>query len=150
MRIQTDRIQHMHGVAEYMYEHAEDYGLNKDRMYVLGLLHDIGYVNRKEEHEVNGARLLQKVGYVDINAVSWHGSALYDAERLMGHEIPAELRLLVEADLKVDLGGELVGYEKRLEGVAERHGIESIAYRICRENVEWLNEHNKQIITDDA
>ena len=39
----------MHGVAEYMYAHAEDRGLNKDSMYLLGLLHDIGYVNKKNQ-----------------------------------------------------------------------------------------------------
>ena len=32
----------MHGVTEFMNEHAKDFGLDSDEMYILRLLHDIG------------------------------------------------------------------------------------------------------------
>lgn len=35
--ISGDRIAHMHGVAEYMRVHAEERGLPKNEMYLLGL-----------------------------------------------------------------------------------------------------------------
>lgn len=35
--ISGDRIAHMHGVAEYMRVHAEEHGLPKSQMYLLGL-----------------------------------------------------------------------------------------------------------------
>ena len=34
-------LKHMSGVAMYMYEHAEDYGLDKELMFFVGLNHDI-------------------------------------------------------------------------------------------------------------
>lgn len=60
MQISNERIAHMHGVAEWMYEHAVEYGCeNKDEMYFLGLIHDIGYLyGSKEEHEQKSAELL--------------------------------------------------------------------------------------------
>ena len=59
MQISQERIAHMHGVAEWMYTHAEEYGCeNKDEMYLLGLIHDIGYLyGSKEDHEQKGAEL---------------------------------------------------------------------------------------------
>ena len=53
-KISENRMAHMHGVAEFMYEHAPLFRLNPDVMYILGLLHDIGYVHGKHLHEVHG------------------------------------------------------------------------------------------------
>lgn len=46
--------------------------------------------------------------------------------------------LLIEADLKVDMSDEEVGYDRRLQGIADRHGIDSRAYELCRRNIEFL------------
>ena len=73
-RIDDNRIKHMHGVAEYMYNNAEKYGLNKEQMYVLGLLHDIGYVKEKAGHEQYGGDLLDDLFYIDAAIITWHGS----------------------------------------------------------------------------
>ncbi|MBR0384343.1 MAG: HD domain-containing protein [Eubacteriaceae bacterium] len=48
-RISEERIRHMHGVAEFMYKRAKDYKLDAEEMYLLGLLHDIGYIQGFEE-----------------------------------------------------------------------------------------------------
>lgn len=50
----------MHSVAEYMYRNAKKYDLNPEEMYILGLIHDIGYLKDRLDHEVHGARLLEK------------------------------------------------------------------------------------------
>lgn len=49
--ISREKILHMWGVAEYMYQNASKYELKPDKMYVLGLLHDIGYIKGKQDHE---------------------------------------------------------------------------------------------------
>ena len=47
--IPDNRMEHMHGVAEYCYKHATDdfYKLDRTHMYILGLLHDCGYIQKK-------------------------------------------------------------------------------------------------------
>lgn len=130
----------MHGVAEYIYANAAKYGLDPSDMYLLGLLHDIGYLYGGKDHEQKGAELLQENGYpLDYSAaIKMHGM------RLSEIEYPSyELLLLVEADMHVDMSGENVGYEKRLEGIAARHGMDSSAYQICKLNVEWLEKNTR-------
>lgn len=59
-KITEDRIRHMHGVAELMYQYYDIFDckyLSRDEAYVLGLNHDIGYINGKKDHEANGADL---------------------------------------------------------------------------------------------
>ncbi len=58
--IDTNQEAHMIGVAENMYHHANKYGLDPEEMYLIGLLHDIGYISRsKEGHEQYGATLIK-------------------------------------------------------------------------------------------
>lgn len=141
--IPDSRICHMHGVAEYMYHHAEKYGLIPDEMYVLGLFHDIGYVRGKPEHERNGADLLRQFGvsgnFADI--INYHGTSPEEYMNLFRchpSEIPSALVLLWEADMHVDQTGEDVGYEARLRDIGNRLGFQSKAYNICKETVVWL------------
>lgn len=140
-KITDERIAHMHGVAEYMYRNAEKYNLDKKEMYVLGLLHEIGYVYGKAEHEVYGARLLEKLGFKDSWLISWHGTPPVDFMKLKDiSDVPNALILLWEADLSVNAKGEEVGFNKRLEDIGERLGFDSVAYRIASETVEWLRD----------
>ena len=141
MQISKERMAHMHGVAEYMYKHAEDFGLeNKDEMYLLGLLHDIGYLyGSKEEHEQRGAELLDDYKYV--NFVQAHGLTPQEYKACYGYfdyEIPKEMLLLWTADMMIDLTGEEVGFEERLKGMEQECGLDSDAYRICKEIIDYL------------
>ena len=43
--IDGNRLLHILGVAEYMYTKATDYNLDPDEMYLIGILHDIGFIN---------------------------------------------------------------------------------------------------------
>lgn len=66
------KMAHNIGVAEYMRENAEKYGLPADEMYVMGLLHDIGYIKQHKGHEEYGAELLETMGlkpdmYMQLN-----------------------------------------------------------------------------------
>ena len=98
MQISDDRIAHMHGVAEYMYKHAADYNLDPEEMYLLGLLHDIGYLEGRIMHAQHGAAILKKIKLPHKYqiAVEHHGDILKEKD----HPSP-ELMLLIEADMHV-------------------------------------------------
>lgn len=148
MLITNERIAHMHGVAEWMYEHAEEYGCaNKDEMYLLGLIHDIGYIyGNKEEHEQKGAELLGLNTYYG-KFVQAHGltpQEYMDCNGCFDSEIPNEMILLWTADMMVDSKGNVVGFKARLDDIEKRYGIDSESYRICKEIMLWL-ENRKAI-----
>ena len=138
--ISNDRLLHMIGVAEYMYENAARYGINEEIAYLIGLLHDIGYISgSKDSHEKYGAELLQKLGinHIMYDVILNHGKT--PKEFLEQYStIPYIMVLMWEADLKVDLTGKNVGYTKRLEDIANRHGYDSKPYKICKETIDWL------------
>ena len=148
MLITNERMAHMHGVAEWMYEHAEEYGCeNKDEMYLLGLIHDIGYIyGNKEEHEQKGAELLGLNTYYG-KFVQAHGltpQEYMDCNGCFDSEIPNEMILLWTADMMVDSKGNIVGFKTRLDDIEKRYGIDSESYRICKEIMLWL-ENRKAI-----
>ena len=148
MQISKERIAHMHGVAEFMYQHAEEYGLkNKDEMYLLGLIHDIGYLyGKKEQHEQLGAELLGLDTYYGkfVQFHSFTPQEYMDYHKILASEIPNEMIFLWTADLSVDLTGEAVGFKKRLEDIGNRHGFDSEPYKKCKETILWL-ENRKAI-----
>ena len=141
MQISNHRIAHMHGVAEWMYEHAEEYGCeNREEMYLLGLLHDIGYLSGDAVYEQKGAELLGEDSYYG-RVVKYHGQTpqeYMDIHGCSAAEIPNELILLWTADMTVDLNGNAVGVGARLKDIGNRYGAESQAYRKSQETMEWL------------
>lgn len=144
-----DRILHMAAVANYMCEHAHEYSLDKEEMYILGLLHDVGYVgNPKEGHEKYGANLLQTKAGVTNPHILWciahHNETIpYFSWSIDRHR---KMFLLLKADMSVDANGNVVGYKKRLEDICNRHGEDSSAYARSREIVDWLikTEENRR------
>ncbi len=131
----------MHGVAEYMYRHAEEYGCkNREEMYLLGLVHDIGYLYGKEDHERSGAELIGSGTYYG-RFVQAHGQTpreYMEQHSCSAAEIPNEMILLWTADMMVGPDGEAVGFMKRLKEIEDRFGRDSDIYRTCRETMEWL------------
>ena len=140
-RISEDRMRHMHGVAEYMYKRAKDYKIDAEEMYLLGLLHDIGYIQGFEEgHEKYGARLCFSKLLRDSTDL------VYCIEH--HHQIPNHFTwnsvlcrqqyLLLEADMVVNSKGEYVGFNRRLKEIGEKHGYDSEQYKNCVNNIKWL------------
>ena len=136
-----DKVNHMRGVAEYMFVNADKYGLDPDKMYTLGLLHDIGYIHNKDGHAGYGAELLNSLGFIYGDIVSWHGTSP-KAYMMLNEtqEIPKELILLWEADLSVSPKGEYIGFDARLKDIGHRYGYNSKQYNIAKETVEWLRK----------
>ena len=146
MKIDNNRISHMHGVAEFMNKHAKDFGLDSNAMYILGLLHDIGYIHGKQNHEENGGEMMEQMNYPYSQIIKYHGttpSVYMKKFRLTEEEIPKELILLWMADMSINLNGENVGYELRLQDIGTRLGFDSVAYANCMETVKFLMEFCK-------
>ena len=137
--LSLDKTKHSVEVARYMSENAERYGLNPQEMYVVGLLHDVGYLYGRENHEENGANLLQYMGLENeyTDAIYLHGKSPYD---LPYGELSPTLRLLYEADMSVDKFGKRVGFKGRLEDIGERYGKDSIAYKTASEVIRYLRD----------
>ena len=152
MLISKERMSHMHGVAEWMYEHAEEYGCeNKEEMYLLGLVHDIGYLyGGKKGHEQNGAELLGLNTYYGkfVQAHRLTPREYMYNNGCFGSDIPNELILLWTADMMVNSKGETVGFKARLEGIGERYGTTSESYQVCKETMLWLE--NRKVIEEMA
>ncbi len=145
--IPENRLRHMQGVAKYMYENASKYNLDNQKMYTIGLLHDIGYIKGDaKDHEVYGANLLNDIFECDnkyVNAIRNHALTANEYTTKYNckiSDIPKEVLLLWEADLNVNAEGDCVGFDKRLEDIGNRHGFGSVAYINAKERVEFLKD----------
>lgn len=110
---------HCFGVASYMRKHAKQ---NKDYMFTLGLLHDVGKLNEDVPHEEYGALLMRELGFKYWKEIKYHGTPNCEYQSY-------ELDLLNSADLSVNQYGEEVGYKARIEDIGERYGFDSINYK---------------------
>ena len=132
--IDENRLKHIYGVAKLMAENAEKHGLNKQEMFMLGFLHDIGYeFGGSEEHHVVGAEMLEKENYKYFKEVLFHGMPN------VGYESPA-LDLLNFADMHINKKGEYVTFEERLKDIAERRGKDSPHFKNCTVIIEGLKQ----------
>ena len=150
------KMAHCIGVAEYMRENAEKYGLNPDEMYTIGLLHDIGYLNGRAGHEETGLAILKGIGLPENSksafAISQHGKNLYQVEednKAMYNDgllkgCP-EIVLLCEADMSIDARGFNVGFEERLKDIGTRYGFDHIAYQTASATVAFVKEKLAQL-----
>lgn len=141
--LSMDKIKHCKGVADYMQENAELFGLNKDVAYFIGLNHDIGYVNGRIGHEKSGWELLSGVGVnpTIVNAILNHGKNPYS---LLEKERTPELQLLWCADMSVDKFGERTGFDGRLADIESRYGHDSIAYQTASDTIRYCKEILKE------
>ena len=120
--IDNDRLKHICEVAKLMKEKAEIVGLDKEEMFTLGMLHDIGYeFGEDNDHNFVGFQILDKHNYKYANEVLYHGKPDSEYQSLA-------LDLLNFADMHIDKSGEYVSYEQRLEDIKTRRGESSLAY----------------------
>lgn len=122
---------HAKTVAEVMSKLSNGDG----RMYVLGLLHDIGKTIDSQDHGMSGAALLESMGFQYHREVYYHGIPQDEYSSLA-------LDLLNAADLSVDSCGNLVGYKKRIDDIGKRYGRDSKEY----ENAKKLSCTLKHIL----
>ena len=160
-RIRIDKLHHMGMVAEYMRVRAKDYGLDPEIAYVIGLLHDVGYIVGRKNHATVGADLLNNMNipFCYTEAVRLHGVSPYrlfeptgipveilrDREAVAFEDIAPEVRnnrmltLLLEADMRVDKNGNLVGFDKRKADLFYRYSDHDIQKNIT-ETIQYVFE----------
>ena len=121
--ISEDRQKHIFKVAEFLKNYALNSGksnLEAEELYVLGLLHDIGYEFAEEKdyknHNIIGGKILKNLGYKHYKEVYYHGviNSPYQSEYL---------NLLNFADMHIDSEGNYVSFDRRLQEISERYGI---------------------------
>lgn len=130
-------------VAEYMAAFAPCYDVDKESAFVLGLLHDIGYICGKDNHAAKGFDIMSKEGYSLAYAIQLHGTSprycqevIFKTERK--RKFPAQLFLLWEADMHVNSYGKIVPFTERLRDIKSNYGADSEVYNIAKSTVEYV------------
>ena len=145
--ISAMKAAHMFGVAEYMRDRADDYGIDGNVAYTAGLLHDIGYLEGRLGHEEIGAEILEACGmHGDIVfAIANHATEL---KSIPDEQISPMLVLMVEADLSVDARGFRVGFDNRLRDIERRYGVDKKGdvndmpiYQSVLSNIEYIKAY---------
>ena len=136
--IDNERLKHIFEVAKLMKEKAEIVGLDKEEMFTLGMLHDIGYeFGENNDHNFVGFEILDKQNYKYANEVLYHGKPNSKYQSLA-------LDLLNFADMHIDKSGEYLSYEQRLEDIKTRRGENSLAYINSKKVIDELK--NKKFL----
>lgn len=140
------KMAHCIGVAEFMRENAEKYGIEPDVAYTVGLLHDIGYLEGRRGHEATGADIIaatfgENADKSVINAIAYHGTNPY---KLRQEDITPLHVLLIDADMSVNARGFRVGHDGRLQDVARRYGTDGIEYETASATVRYVEEYQSK------
>lgn len=148
--IHAGKIAHMVGVAEYMRDRADDYGIDGNVAYTAGLLHDIGYLEGRVGHEEIGAEILEACGMRGdmVFAIANHATEL---KQIPKEQVSPMLVLMVEADLSVDAKGFRVGFDKRLQDIEKRYGVDKMGdvndmpiYQSVLSNIEYIKAYQQE------
>lgn len=113
------KVKHCGAVAKFLFENTRLTD-RRDEMYVLGLLHDVGYLKTTRGHNKAGAEILKNLGYKDWIPVAEHGDPNTNQNTMTDE--------LNWADMQIDHEGNLVGYEERLLSISKRYGENSAQY----------------------
>ena len=133
------RMLHCHNVGLRMYFYAKKHmGWPEEKchdMYILGMMHDLGYELNADpfEHDEAMARALGRTGYKYIKEIYYHS-------RMQTKYDSPEMRLLYFGDMTVDGKGNWVTLEDRLKDLEERHGKNSEVYKESKEIADALVE----------
>lgn len=140
------KMAHCIGVAEFMRENAGKYSIDPDVAYTVGLLHDIGYLEGRRDHEATGADILtatfgENADRSVINAIAYHGTNPY---KLNQEDITPLHVLLLDADMSVNARGFRVGHDGRLQDVAHRYGTDGIEYETASATIRYVEEYQSK------
>lgn len=130
----NDRLKHSLAVANKMVEIGKSKNLNDNELedlFLLGLVHDIGYqFGKNEDHNIVGGNILKNNNYKYYKEVYYHGIPNSEYKSLY-------LDILNTANMMIDKYGNDVGFDKRLEDIKSRYGEDSPVYLKC---IELINE----------
>jgi len=131
-----DRLKHSISVGRKMIEIGKKYNLSDQELkelFLLGYNHDIGYEfsNNGINHNIIGGEILKNNGYKYWQEVYYHGEPNIQYKSKY-------LDILNQADMQIDKYGNDVGYEKRLDDIKQRYGINSIQYTKANQIIELI------------
>ena len=133
--VDNDRLKHSYAVANKMVDLGKERNLPDEQLqelFLLGYLHDIGYqFGTNENHNIIGGNLLKKNDYKYWKEVYYHGVPNSEYKSLY-------LDILNRADMMIDKYGNDVGFDKRLEDIKNRYGVDSIQYINCVKIINQL------------
>lgn len=117
---------HSVAVADLMYKIALHFSGNElyaQKMFALGLLHDIGktLTDKQERHASVGGNHMRKYGYPYWTEIACHGEPFVDYES-------TELELLNRADMCINQDGVRVTPAERVADIAIRYGENSVQH----------------------
>jgi len=136
--MEENRLKHSLAVANKMVELNN--GTDKENVFLIGYLHDIGYdflENRNDTsiHNKIGGEILKKSRFKYWKEVYYHGD--------LNPEYKSDyLNLLNTADMMIDSKGNDVGFNKRLEDIMCRYGDSSEVYIKAKQLIESLKKQN--------
>ena len=133
-----DRLKHSLSVANKMVEIGKEFNLDEgdlQDLFILGYNHDIGYnfYSNQIEHNIVGGEKLKDNQYKYWKEVYYHGNPDCEYQSLF-------LKILNMADMQIDKFGNDVGYEKRLEDIKNRYGVNSIQLMNAKKIVDTLTK----------
>lgn len=140
--ITQNRWQHILGVARKCKEYAAKFKPNDSKfsedMFVLGMLHDMGYefMESNASHAAVGGEILKRNNYQYWSEVSQHGDETVD-------NMSDELFILNCADMSTGPSGEDFSFDERLKEIASRFGTDAAAYKKCVIEVEKLKSDER-------
>jgi len=70
--LDSNRLLHSEQVANFMFSNTH-FPNNKEELYTLGLLHDIGYLFSNSDHNIIGGNFLREQQYKYWKEVYYHG-----------------------------------------------------------------------------
>lgn len=116
-----NRLAHMNATANRAYEIATTiFGKTEDQarqLYILGLLHDVGYTFDPADHAHAGGRVLADLGFA-TDAVYDHGDPNVGV-------MDDDLLIVNAADMTTSPTGAPMRMEDRLRDIGERYGADS-------------------------
>ncbi len=140
----TDRLIHSYAVGAKMRDivkhNLQHYSCNPDDMFILGMLHDIGYefVEDQRDHAHVGGIMLKAQGYVFWKEVFYHGipQTEYSSK---------ELELLNYVDMIIGSDGTEMSIKQRIESIEERYGKYSEQAMNAKKLEEQIKSYNLKI-----
>ena len=121
MDVNISRLKHSYAVATKMRESvllsSKIYSCSANDMYVLGMLHDIGYGLDEEQknHAHIGGEILREQGYKLWKEIYYHGIVQMEY-------MSQELRLLNHIDMTTGPDGEDMTIQERIDDIGLRYG----------------------------
>ena len=113
------------------------YSATPDELFILGMLHDIGYEfsETQSEHNTKGGLILKEQGYKFWKEVYYHGvpQTTYQSPELM---------LLNAVDMTIGPDGTELTMNERLDDIALRYGKGSVQYLEAIKLMEMLNKYS--------